>query len=148
MNSTNEAILIRANFMAEHLDERSVRGATLFILNDLCIPVNYNGFDYLRRGIPKALECTTQIVANEIYEIVGSQYIPKVERQNMEFAIRDAIRAAWKNRTDGRWSYYFPDYMVKRRKPPSNLEFISAIVYFLMLWQDCCVKEEADYANV
>lgn len=147
MDSANDPILSRAKFMADHLNPQNVRSATIMVLYDLRIPVNYDGFDYLRRSIPKALEQTSQIVANEIYEIVGSQYIPKVERKNMEIAIRDAIKAAWKNRMDGIWNYYFPEYMICRRKPPSNLEFISAIVYFLMLWQDCCV-EEADYANV
>ena len=147
MNCTNDPIIIRAKFMAQHLNVRNVRGATLLILYDLRVPVHYMGFDYLLIGIPSALESTSQIVANEIYEYVGSQYIPKVVTQNMEGAIRDAIKAAWKNRTDENWNYYFPDYMVCRRKQPSNLEFISAIVYFLKLWQDCCT-EGANYANV
>lgn len=147
MNSANDLIIKRAKFMARHLQPQNVRGATLIVMYDLRIPLNYDGFGYLLRGIPEAFACTSQIVANEIYQSVGNQYIPKVEKENMEIAIRDAIRAAWNNRIDERWGNYFPEYMLTRRKPPSNLEFISAIVYFLMLWQDCCVKE-AHYANV
>ena len=147
MDGVNDLILIRAKFMARHLNEQNVRSATLLILYDLRVPLNYVGFDYILKGIPEALESSSQIMAGEIYGLIGSQYIPKVEAKNIEVAIRDAIRAAWNSGADGRWENYFPEYMLRRRKPPSNLEFIAAIVYFLMLWQDCCVKE-VNYANV
>lgn len=147
MDGVNDLILIRAKFMARHLNEQNVRSATLLILYDLRVPLNYVGFDYILKGIPEALESSSQIMASEIYGLIGSQYIPKVEAKNIEVAIRDAIRAAWNSGADGRWENYFPEYMLRRRKPPSNLEFIAAIVYFLMLWQDCCVKE-VNYANV
>lgn len=147
MVSANDLILIRAKFMAEHLSPRNVRGATLMILYDLQVPVNLNGFGYLLNVIPEALESSSQIVAKEIYGIVGDRCVPKVDVNNMEIAIREAIKAAWSNRFDDRWYYYFPEYVARRRKPPSNVEFIAAISYFLMLWQECCVKE-ANYANV
>ena len=147
MNCANEPIITRAEFMARHLNKHNIRSATLLVLYDLRIPINYDGFDYLLNAIPEAFACETQIVAGEIYDIVGSQYTPKVESRNMDSAIRDAIKAAWKNKAEANWNCYFPEYIINRKKPPSNLEFIVAIVYFLELWQDCCPKE-ASYAIV
>lgn len=147
MESANDPIMIRAKFLAKHLDKHNVQSVTLMILYDLRIPLNYDGFDYLTLVIPEAFSRCSQIVAGEIYDAVGNHYDPKVDSKNMEAAIRDAIHAAWKIRLNDRWCCYFPEYMIQRRKTPTNVEFLAAIVYFIRLWQDCCSKE-ADYANV
>jgi len=147
MDGANDPIMIRAKFLAKHLNRNNIRSVTLIILYDLRVPLNYDGFHYLTMAIPEAFGTSSQIVAGELYDTVGSRCVPKVDCRNMEAAIRDAIKAAWKLRLDDRWGCYFPDYIVQRRKAPSNVEFLSAIVYFMRLWQDCCEKE-ADHANV
>lgn len=141
MENTNDAIQERASFLAGHLNKQSIRSITLIILYDLRIPLNYDGFGYLKHAIPFAFQNPSQIVASEIYEKVGKLYSPSVHSSNMDTAIRDAIKKAWKSRMDEKWSLYLPEYILERKKQPSNLEFISAIVYFLELWQDCYEKE-------
>lgn len=147
MECANDPIMIRAKFLAQHLNKHNIQSVTLMILYDLRIPLSYDGFDYLTVAIPEAFGRSSQIVAGEIYDAAGNRYIPKVECRNMEAAIRDAIRAAWKVRIDDRWGRYFPEYIVERRKAPTNVEFLVGVVHFMKLWQDCCEKE-ADYANV
>lgn len=141
MESANDPILLRAKFLAQHLDRHNIRSVILMILYDLRIPLNYAGFDYLTDVIPEACGRSPQLFAGEIYEAVGSRYSPKTAPRNMEVAIRDAIQAAWKVRQIDRWCRYFPEYMLQRRKAPTNLEFLSAVVQFIKLWQDCCEKE-------
>lgn len=146
MESANDPIFARAQFLADSLSRHKIYSVTLIILYDLRIPLNCYGFGYLKEAIPIALQNPSQIVASEIYAAVGEKYSPKVDSQNMDAAIRDTIRKAWRSRIDDRWRMYLPDYLLERRKPPSNLEFISSIVYFLEMWQDCYEKE-ADYAT-
>lgn len=146
MESANDPIFQRAQLLADSLDRHKIVSVTLIILYDLRIPLDSHGFGYLKQAIPIAHQNPSQIVASEIYTKVGENYSPEVSNQNMDAAIRDAIRKAWKSRMDDHWSRYLPDYIVEQRKPPSNLEFISAIVYFLEMWQDCYEKE-ADYAT-
>lgn len=147
MENANDPIFARAQFLADSLQRNRVHSVTLMILYDLRIPLNSHGFGYLKEAIPVALQNPSQIVASEIYTAVGEDAFPGTSNQNMDAAIRDAIRKAWKARSDDRWGKYLPDYILERKKPPSNLEFISAIVYFLEMWQDCYEKEY-DYATV
>ena len=143
MESGNVAIKVRASFLAKHLQKHNVLSATTIILYDLRFPVNYDGFRYLKIAIPHALQNPSQMVASEIYDAVSEQYSPKAAAQNVGVAIHEIIDRAWQSQADDRWSWYLPDYLMERQKSPSNLEFISAIVNFLELWQDCYDKEVA-----
>ena len=136
-------IFTRAEFLAENLKRQNIQSVILLILYDLRIPVNCDGFAYLRYAILIASQCRTQIVEAEIFEAVGKLYSPKVSFRSMDTAIHAAITKAWKTRMDGRWERYLPEYLMERQKAPSNLEFICAIVYFLEFWQDCYEKEAA-----
>lgn len=140
-------IFARAEFLAENMKRQNVPSVILLILYDLRIPVNYDGFGYLKHAILIASQTTTQIVEAEVFEAVGNLYSPKVSFHSMDTAVHTAIQKAWKARVDNRWERYLPEYLVERRKPPSNLEFICAIVYFLEFWQDCYEKE-ASYESV
>lgn len=138
MESKNDAIWQRAKFLANHSEPGEFQSITLLILYDLGIPVRYSGFRYLKQVIPLAFQKPSQIFVKELLEEVGACYSPKVEYAAMETAIREAIRAAWRNRTDKKWKCYFPDQILQKRKQPSNGEFIAALVYFLEMWQGCC----------
>ena len=134
--------MARAELLAGILKPWNVESAILLMLYDLQFPVNCAGFDYLRKAILVAYRCRSQIVAVEVFSTVGELYVPKVEFRCMDAAVHDAIRKAWRSRWDhGYWGKYLPDYLVRRRKAPSNLEFICYIVYFLEFWQDCYEKE-------
>ncbi len=146
MNRIKAPILERAEFFADNMKEYNIHSAILLILYDLRIPLNYEGFAYLKQAILVACQNPGQIVLSEVLERVRIQSFPAVSIHNMDTAIREAIRKAWKLRLDDRWGRYCPDYFLERKKPPSNLEFIAAIVYFLELWQNCYVKE-ADYES-
>jgi hypothetical protein len=136
-----DPIFARAEFLASNMKRQNVQSVILLILYDLRIPVNCDGFGYLKHAILIASRTTTQIMETEIFEAVGNLYTPKVSFRNMDTAVHAAIQKAWKTRVDDRWERYLPEYLIERRKPPSNLEFICAIVYFLEFWQDCYEKE-------
>jgi len=144
MDSANDPIMKRARSLAQNL--YSVQSVMRIILYDLRVPLNCQGFDYLTKVVQAAVDRgDTHIVAAELYEAVCE---PGVKPKSIEIAIRAAIKTAWEIRLVGIWHFYFPEYIVDRRKPPSNLEFITAIVYFVLLWQDCCEKEAECYASV
>lgn len=146
MESANDPILIRAIYM-RHMP--TIPSVMRFILYDLQIPMTSEGFDYVVKLVQLAVShgCT-HIVASELYDEVCSQYDPPLAPKSIEIAIRTAIKVAWKIRKEQKWRYYFPEYILCRPKPPTNLEFLTAIVYFVYLWQDCCGKEAHCHASV
>lgn len=142
MERMNDDIWQRAKFLAQHSERSELRSITLLIMYDLGIPVNYSGFDYLKHVIPLAVNRSSQIVVRELFEEVGTYYTPVVEYWAMDSSVRDALKMAWNARDLYKWSCYFPDYMLRRKKSPSNLEFITAVAYFLEMWQGCCKEGE------
>lgn len=145
MESKNDAIWKRAKFLAKNFSKDELQSVTLLIMYDLELPLNYSGFGYLKNAIPVAFRRPSQIIAKEIYLAVSGLYTPEVDVSSIESAIRDTIEKAWKDRGGGKWKFYFPYHMIQKEKPPSNVEFIAGIVYFLEMWQGCC--KEGDYAR-
>ncbi len=141
-----DPILERAEFMAETMKVHNVSNAILLILYDLCIPVKSDGFKYLRHILLIASQNPDEIVEASLFDEVRSLLAYKVSTRSIDTAIRESIKKAWDQRSDDRWSRYFPEYLAKRNKQPSNLEFISAIVYFLEFWQNC-YEEETSYES-
>lgn len=138
MESENDIIWRRAQFLAHRSAGNELHSITLLIMYDLAVPLNCEGFDYLKTAILLALKRPSQIVMKELFLEVGEHYEPKVSYRVMDTAIRSAIRKSWKRDRRVRWNYYFPSYMLQNGKPPSNAEFIAGIVYFLEMWQGCC----------
>ena len=138
MEIMNDAILQRAKFLAQHFERSDLHSITLLILYDLGISVHCSGFDYLKHIVPLAFQKASQIYVKELMEEVGKRYSPNVEYSVMETAVRDAIKKARRRGSDDRWKCYFPDYILQKRKPPTNAEFISALAYFLEMWYECC----------
>lgn len=145
METENDVIWDRARFLARRFQKDEIPSMTLLILYDLGMPLNYVGFGYLMQVLPEALKRPSQIVAKEVYLAVAKLYTPELDITIIDSAIRDAIEKAWENRCDRIWHYYFPDHLLQRRKPPSNLEFIAGIVYFLEMCKGCC--KEVQYAG-
>lgn len=146
MEDANVVIANRACFLARHLSNSGLRSITLVILYDLGMPLNCYGFDYLKAAIAVAYSNHTQIVVKEIYDAVRLQYDAQTDVTSVEQAIRSLIGKAWQCRREYRWEWYFPASVTGKRTPPSNLEFISGIVYFLEMWHEC--NEEAGYERV
>lgn len=140
MGSPHDMIADRADFFAEHMAQDNIVCAILLVLYDLQMPVNCIGFDYLEIMIPYAFHNRVMIDTNGLYESVCRQY-PRADYNSVENAVTRAIQKAWKTRNGGRWHLYFPEYVLQRKKPPTNTEFIKSIMYFMDMWQDRCVKE-------
>ena len=141
MKGEKDPIQAHAEFLAESTSVPNVPNIVLLILYDLRVPVHCAGFRYLKDAIPTALHNPSYIVESELFDNVGSQYIPQVSVKNINTSVHEAVEKAWSERTYDRWRKYMPEYIVERRKTPSNLEFIACIVYFLEYWQNCYEKE-------
>ena len=146
MESPNDVIWERARFLAKHTDGHEVQNITQLMMYDMEVPLNYSGFRYLKLSVLVASRNPSQIVLKEIYQEVGSLYIPEVDSETIDTGIRDAIRKAWSNRHNDRWSFYFPDHILQEEEPPCNSDIISGMVYFLEMWQGCC-RKEVSYAG-
>lgn len=145
MTSTIEETLRHALFLARYLHNCDLQYAIVAVLIELGIPTKVIGFDYLKNAILLFSDDPTQTITKEIYPTLGKCYEPEAGAIQVEMTIRRTIAAAWKNREERVWRYYFhPDREGNLHKP-TNSEFISMIARFLELWQGCC--EEVAYEN-
>lgn len=144
MHSPHDPIADRADFFAANMRRDRVRSVTKIILYDLQFPVNCEGFDFLEIAIPLACSMPRPINLQEVYRETA-QACPGYQEASISVAVQDSIVKAWKSRFDGRWNLYFPDYVIRRKKTPTNKEFIKAVVGFMDLWQDSYEKEAANY---
>lgn len=138
MKSTNDKIRNRAEFLSRRCQGHEVRSVVITMLYDMELPLNSCGFSYLKNAVMVASSRPSLIVMKEIYEEVGKLYAPCADHSAIDSGIRDAVRIAWCNRRNDRWSYYFPESIMSREKPPSNAEIIAAMVYFVEMWQGNC----------
>lgn len=138
MRSPNDKIRHRAEFLARRCDGHEVRSVIITMLYDMEIPLNNCGFSYLKDAVEVAFSRRSVVVVKEIFDEVGEMYVPSVEYSAMDSGIRGVVQKAWYNRKNDRWDYYFPEYILSRKHPPSNAEVLTAMVYFLDMWQSCC----------
>ncbi len=140
MSGGVDPIQKHAEFLANNISVPNVSNVVLLILYDLSIPVNCVGFRYLKDVLPNTLQNTSHIVESELFDSVGSRYVPAVSTQNMASAVHNVLQKAWSMHTYSRWRKYVPEYIMERSNAPSNLEFISCIAYFLEFWLNCYEK--------
>lgn len=110
-----------------HPDPRSEVSNILLALN---IPTKLRGYNCVREAILVMARDPHQSVTKEVYPAVAaacSGTSAQVER-----AIRSAIRASWKNRSESMWRMYFP---VQNASGccPTNAAFISRLADCLVL---------------
>lgn len=103
MEGGKDPIQAHAEFLAENMEIPNVPNMVLLILYDLRIPVNCAGFRFLKDVLPAAFRNPSQIVESELFDCVGSQYLPEVSIRNMDFAIRDVLKKAWKDHNNVIW---------------------------------------------
>lgn len=136
MQSTIHKTLGHVIFLARHLKKCTPRGAMVAMLMELGVPTKCIGFEFLRCSILLQFEDPTRSLANDIYLEVTMRYRQTSEEQ-VEQAIRDAIKQAWRRGSQKAWEWYFSYDGHPPTNRPTNGEFISRIAYILELWQEC-----------
>ena len=138
MGITFDKTLSHIQFLATVFGRDRVRHVIVVLLLELDIPTNYDGFDYLVRGIMIYFKELSLMMVKGLYPAIAATYEKEVEAPQIESAIRSAIGVAWKRYDAAAWERYFPGMTEK----PSNAEFISRIARFLELWEGCCKENE------
>lgn len=139
VQSTIYATLTHVIFLARHLKNCTPKGAMVAMLMELGVPTKSVGFELLRHAIMLQFNDPTRSLNNDIYLEVAANYRQNSEEQ-VEQAIRDAIRQAWSRGSRTAWLWYFSYDGCARSSRPTNGEFISRIAYILELWQECVKK--------
>lgn len=145
MNTRVYDALKHAQFIARRLKRFNPDIAANLVLMELAIPVNSDGYDYLRRAIVAKYRHPAQLYMGEIYAFIGARYTSYVSPSCMEFTIRSNIKHAWQRRDAEVWEYYFPADVYGGKKP-SNTVFISEIARFLALVELYCKEVSSDEA--
>ena len=134
MDSTISETLRHVLLLARHLGKCDLRGATLVVLMELGLPTKSIGFEFLKRAILLQFEDPTRALAKDIYLEISLRCKLNSEDQ-VDQAIREAIRVAWENGSETAWQWYFSYDGQSPCRRPSNGEFISRIACVLELWQ-------------
>ena len=105
----------------------------LAVLLELSVPSNSLGFAYLHAAL--TLFCKNPGAA--LYGGIYAQLIekdPLLSAEQIEQAIRRAVKKAWKNKDSVLWKYYFspPDNGIL--EIPTSQAFISRVGYILYLF--------------
>jgi hypothetical protein len=132
MESTISETLRHVLLLARHLRECDLRGVTIVALMELGVPTKSAGFEYLKRAILLQQEDPTRALTKDIYFEISVCCKLNSEEQ-VEKAIREAIRIAWENGSQTAWHWYFSyDGLMPCRKP-TNGEFIARITNIVKL---------------
>ena len=121
--------------LAQNLAGCDSNCAILAIMFDLAIPVNYDGFQYLKEAISIQYEEPRLDLVNNIYEILAKRY--GVSADVISSAVRSAIKSAWHHTESTKWRIYLPTVPMSRNSAPTNAEVISGLARILELWQGC-----------
>lgn len=141
MRGTIEKELGHMQFLARSMQGCDISSVALVVLLELNIPTNHIGFDYLLNAVVLFYKDSQQTLNRGIYPAVAACYKYDMGNEELEQAMRNAIKNAWKNRDEAVWKYYFSQGNCDRIKKPTNSEFISRIGRVLQLWQGCCKEE-------
>ena len=117
-------------FLARHFQANDVKYIAMIILLELGFEPKYDGYHYLVNAIVLYLQVPSQITVKNLYSAVAALYNGSVDAEQVEQAIRSAIRKAW-NKSSENWYCYF-------QARPSNADFISTIACIVELWKGWC----------
>lgn len=136
MGSTVIDMISHLALLRRHLEEGNPSGAIISLLIELGVPTNKLGFELLKYAIDLQNKNPTRALKNDIYLEISLHYQQNSENQ-VEQAIRDAIKKAWKEGNRAAWEMYFScDGRALKSKPP-NREFISRMAYIVELLPNC-----------
>lgn len=131
-----EAVLCRIADMTERLrpalfsspEPRSRVSSTLLQLG---FSTKLRGYGYLREAVLLMATDPKQSVTKELYPAVGAQC--GANAAQVERSIRNAIAAAWGQRSDQIWKLYFPEGKELMISRPTNAAVISRLADGLLL---------------
>lgn len=139
MQSTISETLSHILFLARHLNGCSLQSVVTVMLMELGTPTKCVGFALIKEAVLLYLANPTRALSKDIYLEISQNYQQCSEEQ-VDQAIRDAIKIAWKSGDKAAWSWYFA-YGGTVLQKPTNGEFISRLAYTLELWKGCCGEE-------
>lgn len=125
-------------FLAQRLGGCSPNCVVLVILMDLGIPVNQDGFEYLKSAVLLQYEDPMRDLVNDIYPAIASRYgNGAISNKLLETSIRSAIRAAWLRTKIDVWQKYIPSLPNDYGHPPTSTEVIASLARIVELWKEC-----------
>lgn len=133
MDSPIAATLRHIELLARHLEKNNLRGLTIVFLMELGMPNKCAGFELLIRAILLQYADHNRGLKNDIYAEVLEQCNQCSEDQ-IQQAIRDAIKAAWRRGSKRAWDWYFSYDGAPVTSRPANGDFIANLAYILELW--------------
>lgn len=124
-----EVISVIASY-EEEIDDRTMEEKKFDVvtemLNELGVPANLLGYDYIRSSI--ILVCfdrTIMASTNRLYSVTAEKYGSKP--QNVERAIRYAIETAWDRGDSKVLKKYFGNTISPKTGKPTSSEFIATL---------------------
>lgn len=117
---------LRAPVLA-HPDPRTA--ASNLVLN-MGVRTKLKGYMYLREAIPMALKNPGMSLTKELYPEVGKVF--GVNAEQVERAIRGAVRSAWEQRDEQVWRMYFQPGSNGTVPRPTNGAFITRLADCLL----------------
>ena len=142
MTNNIEKTLDHILFLARRFQLDDARYIAKIIVINLGIQPKYDGYRYLVQAIFLCLESPVQLSNKNLYAALESLYNKTVDAEQIEQAIRSAIRQAWKKRDDQVWSCYFPYDAYGNIARPSNGDFISTVACVVDLWKGWCHNDK------
>lgn len=133
MDHSTDEVLEYILFLARRVPSGDISTATLILLMELGVPNNLDGFESVREAIVLKVE-RPRLQMSEIYLELSND--SDIDVFSEERAIRSCITAAWNNRIENKWEYFFPENL-RKKKRPANKEFISHIARIIELWSKC-----------
>ena len=134
MESTIGETIDHIKFLAHHLETTNLRGTAIVFLMELKVPTKSLGFELLLQSILLQHKDPTRALTNDIYLEVKLHNRQNSEEQ-VQQAIREAIRIAWERGSRKAWNWYFSYDGETITERPSASDFISRLAYILELWQ-------------
>ena len=138
MTADIEKTLDHILFLARRFRVYDARYIAKIIVIELGIQPKYDGYRYLVQAIVLYMEAPVQLSVKNLYMALAALYNGTVDAKQIEQSIRSAIRQAWKNRDDSKWSCYFPYDVNGEIVRPSNGDFISTVACVVDLWKGWC----------
>lgn len=112
-------------------------------LKELGIEPGSEASHLMKKTIQILYENPGMVLTKGVYYSVGMFSNPRMGERTVESAIRRGIRQAWETRDERIWECYFPVGTAGRTECPSNKEFLSAVIDFVISWEGFC--EEVNY---
>lgn len=135
MESTIERTLAHVLLLVRHLEYCNLPGFVLVVLMELGLPTKCLGFECLKAAIRLQNENPTRSLTKDIYAEIAKR-IGNCTEEQVDQAIREVIKMAWKYGSQNAWDWYFSYDGKPVMKRPTNSEFISRVAYIMELWQE------------